>query len=408
MFKKVQIRSFKCFKDTDITLSNFHILIGPNASGKTTFLEIFSLVKDVVSHGIGPRGAIERRSSEIRELVFLGKGDRFEIALESPIPEKIAKTIRGNYDSIRYELRLGYLEGLGTGSLTENLWLIPTSQSSLFKESTPVVRERKPPNCKEIIRRKDPRKFDIFRAERAGNGRKEDWFTSFMLGIENSALASLPDDREIFPASVFFKEILRNAVTPVFLNVKAMRSPSRLDAPDSFETDGSNMAKVIYNLSKTNSEVFQRWLQHVRSFLPDIQSISAKKEEKGYYIIVTYSGGAQVPSWLLSDGTLRFLALTLLAYLDKPAVYLIDEPENGLHPLAIDGVYQSLSSLYESQVFIATHSPVLLGLAKKEEILLFKKEADGSVKIMPGQDHPVLKKWKEKPDMGTLFASGIL
>ena len=59
----------------------------------------------------------------------------------------------------------------------------------------------------------------------------------------------------------------------------------------------------------------------------------------------------------MSEGTLRLLALTVIAYLpDAGRIYLIEEPENGIHPLATEAVYQSLSSVYGSHVFITTHS----------------------------------------------------
>ncbi len=54
---------------------------------------------------------------------------------------------------------------------------------------------------------------------------------------------------------------------------------------------------------------------------------------------------SEVPSWLLSDGTLRLMALTLIAFasLPEPRTYLVEEPENGLHPLAIQVVSDVLS-----------------------------------------------------------------
>jgi predicted ATPase len=122
-----------------------------------------------------------------------------------------------------------------------------------------------------------------------------------------------------------------------------------------------------------------------------------------------FKEGLKLPSWMLSDGTLRFIALTLLAYLpltDK--IYLIEEPENGIHPKALEYVYQSLSSIYDGQIFIATHSPILLQLAKPNDILCFKLTEDGTTKIIKGDEHPVLKEWRKEVNLGDLFASGIL
>ena len=61
--------------------------------------------------------------------------------------------------------------------------------------------------------------------------------------------------------------------------------------------------------------------------------------------MLRYETGMDVPSWMASDGTMRLLALTLLAYLpDSREIYLLEEPENGVHPLALEAIRDSLSS----------------------------------------------------------------
>jgi predicted ATPase len=73
--------------------------------------------------------------------------------------------------------------------------------------------------------------------------------------------------------------------------------------------------------------------------------------------MIHYAGGVEVPQWMVSDGTLRLLALTLLAYLPGvQGVYLVEEPEVGVHPTAIETIIQSLSSVYEGQVLVTSHS----------------------------------------------------
>lgn len=59
--------------------------------------------------------------------------------------------------------------------------------------------------------------------------------------------------------------------------------------------------------------------------------------------MLKYINGLEIPLWLVSDGTLRMLALSLLAYLpDLTGIYLVEEPENGIHPQAVETVWQSL------------------------------------------------------------------
>ena len=86
----------------------------------------------------------------------------------------------------------------------------------------------------------------------------------------------------------------------------------------------------------------------------------------------------------------------------------MEEPENGVHPLAIETIYQSLSSVYDGQVLLATHCPLLVAVAKPSEVLCFSKDAAGATQIVSGDRHPRLSDWRGEVDLGTLFASGVL
>ena len=81
---------------------------------------------------------------------------------------------------------------------------------------------------------------------------------------------------------------------------------------------------------------------------------------------------------------------------------MIEEPENGIHPKAVESVFQSLSSVYRGQVLISTHSPLFLGLAEPARLLCFAKNASGAVDIVMGHRHPALKNWHGEIDL-TLF-----
>jgi predicted ATPase len=138
-------------------------------------------------------------------------------------------------------------------------------------------------------------------------------------------------------------------------------------------------------------------------------TVKEREEDRYRYLVVETREGRGLPSWLLSDGTLRLFALTLLAYLpEEKGIYMVEEPENGIHPAALEAVYQSLSSVYEGQVLCATHSPILLNMAKPEEILCFARAESGATVIVPGDRHPVLKEWRREVALGDLLASGIL
>jgi predicted ATPase len=168
---------------------------------------------------------------------------------------------------------------------------------------------------------------------------------------------------------------------------------------------------VVRQLREKEPQRFRRWLAHVQMALPNIEDITVREREvdRFLYLEARFREGLRLPSWMLSDGTLRFLALTLLAYLPtSDAVYLIEEPENGIHPKALELVFQSLSSVYEGQVLMATHSPLLLQLSEPKDLLCFALTPEGATDIVRGDQHPKLKEWRREVSLGELLAAGVL
>ena len=211
--------------------------------------------------------------------------------------------------------------------------------------------------------------------------------------------------------STWFRDLLEKGVQTFVLNSQVIRQPSPPGLGLRFATDGSNLPWVVAQLRKDEKR-FAAWLGHVRTALEDIKDIDTVElpDNKHRYLVIEYMNGARVPSWLASDGTLRLLALTIPAYLQHlEGTFLIEEPENGIHPRAIETVLQSLSSIYRSQVLVATHSTVALNMLEPNEVLCFAKDKAGATDIISGDRHPALRDWKKgEPDLGVLFAAGIL
>ncbi len=74
----------------------------------------------------------------------------------------------------------------------------------------------------------------------------------------------------------------------------------------------------------------------------------------------------------------------------------------------IEAVLQSLSSIYDSQVLVSSHSPVVLAQSKPDQILCARLSENGSTSIVSGTNHPQLKDWQGQVDLGALFAAGVL
>jgi predicted ATPase len=408
MIRRIQVLHYRSLKYIDVKLSNFQILIGPNASGKSTFLDVINLVRDILNNGLRP--AIEKRSSSFNELIYNQQGNGFEIALELEIPEDIKQKLEDkDYSLVRYEISLQTDDEKGIIINNENVWLL--KEASKEKEIVQIITFSK--KTKKISSHIPGWKIVI-----SGNSQGDYYKTEntnksivYKTGKSKTSLSGMPEDEERYPIALWAKSFLMEGVQFLQLNSSLMRWSCRPDSPVTLQTDGSNLPKVIRHLQKENPDFFIRWLKHIKAFLPDVEEIKVKEriDDRFLYLCIRYKNGLEIPSWLISDGTLRFLAQTIIAYLpERDQIYMIEEPENGLHPLAIEGIFQSLSSVYESQVLLATHSPVILNLAEPKQILCFSKTESGAVDIVNGQDHPILKNWKRGVDLATLHASGVL
>jgi predicted ATPase len=414
MLQQIEATNFRCFSHIQQPLNPFQVLIGPNATGKSTFLDVIAFLSECLNEG--PLQAIEKRTSNFANLLHKGGGQFFELAVVLSVPERLRKE-NPEYDRCRYQITIGQETKTETISiLSESFWLIKsdsplTRQKSNHQlllpvseeESASSQRRRVPAGWRTVVNKTEGGNY-YFKSETTG------WNFTLRLGPTKSALANLPEEEERFPIATWAKHQLMDGVRFLQLNSRQMRLPCAAFSPTDFALDGSNLPKVIQSVQRENENRFSNWLAHVRQALPDIEGILIRErpEERSLYLVLRYQQGYEVPSWMLSDGTLRLLALTLIAYVQKEeGIYLIEEPENGVHPTALEVIFQSLTSVYDSQVLLATHSPVLLSLAKPEQILCFRLE-EGAASIRTGSETPALQDWRGVPDMGVLFAAGVL
>ena len=426
MIRRIEAKNYRSLKYIDQSLGDFHVLVGPNASGKTTFMDVVSFLSDIVKLGIDQ--AIQQRSANYNDLTFSSEGGNIELALEINIPKDIQKSLKNRFDLIRYEMRFGLSEDTQEHAIKEEKVLL--LQSELANKSSDIDPDQRelfpeyktPPtsilnrkysggagNSYQLVIRKKPHGNDNFYDETyqaSGKG----WLPSFKLGIKRSALANLPADDTKFPASTWLQEFLFEGVQLFILDSLSIREASPPGQSKKFKPNGSNLPWVINDLKK-NEKQFRKWIAHVQTALPDIVDIDTveREDDRHRYLRVFYRGEIRVPSWLVSDGTLRLLALTLPAYLpDFTGVYLIEEPENGIHPKAVEAVFQSLSSVYNGQIMLASHSPVVLSLVRPEQVLCFAKTEEGVTDIVNGAEHPALRNWKGETNLSVLYAGDFV
>lgn len=419
MLSKIEALNYRCLRYVSQPLEAFHVLVGPNASGKTTFFEVVAFLSDLLSDGID--SAVRQVTPDPMDLMFARCGEKFELAVEAQVPQEID----GNWSdqrSIRYEVAIGIDAKTSEPSIiSESVQFVSGSsgiaplQKSLFPDVvTPpesLCQGKRRRSTKSIVRKNADSGKDNFYPEKKESGKGGGWVPSFQLGAKRSAFANLPEDSTRFPAATWFKEYLIDGIQNLVLDSQNMRLASPPGQSDRFATDGSNLPYVIERLRTKAPDNFSAWIAHLQTALPDIVDVHTleRPDTRFRHLEVTYDEGIRVPSWTVSDGTLRLMALTLPAFLpDVEGVFLIEEPENGIHPRAVETMFQAMSNVCDAQILVASHSPVILSIAEPSQILCFAKDSQGATSIVRGDQHPALVDWQHDISLGVLFASGVL
>ncbi|MGQ9651560.1 MAG: methylation-associated defense system AAA family ATPase MAD3, partial [Phycisphaerae bacterium] len=394
-------------------LDDFHVLVGPNASGKTTFLDVVAFLGDLVSGGL--EQVMGARTQNFQDLVWRRSGERIELAVELAIPpERRGEADRAGHDRVRYEVAIGFDPQTGTfGILAEKVLL---KQAPQLKPVERVLFPVEPESPESLITGKIVRNVKtVVNKVPGGNDNFYDetdkgWDHAFKLGLRKSALGNLPDDESKFPVATWLKGVLKEGVQRLVLNSSAMRKPSPPSLPRSFLPDGANLPWVIEGLRQQKPDRHHEWIAHLQTALPDLTDVKTivREEDRHRYLVACYRDGLEVPSWMASDGTLRLLALTVIPYVpEQNRVWLVEEPENSIHPLNLETVMQSLSSVYDGQVLVATHSPAILAMVDADKVLVFSRDESKGTRIIRGSEHPRLRDWKGEVSLGTLFAGGV-
>jgi len=429
LITRVEVLNYRMLRDVSQPLDRFRILVGPNASGKSTFLDVLRFIRDVLAPEKGPSGAVEERCRDIRELVWAGAGSAVQVAVDVALPADLLMECPA--PTFRYELEVGAPLGSGPATINaEALFFYPDGgvirpspeQPSMFPQLRPprssaleLDSRRRVPGRQKVVSKTRDSGRDYYQWKPPGLEGKQLWHQSFAVGRERTALFFIPraedDNEHYYEAPRWIRDFLVDRIVPVQLDVAAMREASSPLRQGPFRADGSNLPWAVLTLRQGYGRLFDDWLAHVRTILPEILDVQAivRDEDRHCYLAVRYEPNLEVPAWLVSDGTLRVLALTLLAYYPfGPSLFLIEEPENGLHPRAVEGLYESLSSMWRHQVLLATHSPALLRLANPNQVLCFSNAGESTTDIVCGEQHPRLREWRDEVNLADLNAMGVL
>lgn len=399
-----------------VALESFHVLVGPNASGKTTFLDALQFLADLLEAGV--EEAVASRAPSFLDLCFDSEKP-ISIAVEVNATEPVAHASKREKSEttsrLRYEVQVGIHPDDGLRVLRENLFILPQGEYEIqpslfgFGWGSEVIHDKTPSAWRKVVSKTAEGK-DYFRDERT------EWNNVFRFGLDRAALGSIPEDPNRFPLSISTRNLLREGIRTLVLDARRMRDPAPPGMKARMALDGSNLPYVARALKARDKVLFDQWVSHLSTAIEGLESVGVHERPEDKYLVLQaqFLGmhTEPVPSWMLSDGTLRLMALTLLSYAalpEVPEIYLIEEPENGLHPLAVQGAFEVLGDPPQNmQIFCATHSPVFLAHVQLDEALVFRRSPEGFAIVRHGGEVPELEKWSGQHNLSDLLATGVL
>ena len=188
-----------------------------------------------------------------------------------------------------------------------------------------------------------------------------------------------------------------------------MRKTAKIDDNRLLRRDGANLPPFLYLLRekhRASYDLIVRTVQRVAPFFDDFRLKPLELRPDSIKLEWRHKKSDQYfDASSLSDGTLRFIALVALFLQPeqyRPPVILVDEPELGLHPFALEVLAALIrQASVTNQVIVSTQSSLLLDHFQPEDILVADR-VDGGTKLRRLESEP-LAKWLEDYSLGQLW-----
>lgn len=389
---KTRISNYRNFDDLSVRLNDFNLLVGANASGKSNFVQAFQFLRDIVNHGledaISRQGGVEYlrniKIAESRPLLFhvVMRGDTKWLWL--PLGhDKFNVTIH----EIDYEFSLcengsGYAVDRDRMTLTYSSKDVAEKLSvSFFNRDGKLGIESTNPDVESALSFEG---VPIFR-EQPGGEEKTLLIESPLVGLY------------VQPALDWLSNIGIYDFDP-----KLPKRSTPISGPSELTIDGSNLA-IVLNKVLSDEESKRGFLNLSQDLLPFLSGVDVEKvADKSIFFKLKekYAEKADLPAFLISDGTINMIALIIALYFQEKRLSIIEEPERNIHPHLISKVMTMFrEASKKKQIIATTHNPEMVKQADLEHILLVKRDGRGFSKITKPADSEQIRIFLEN-EMG--------
>ena len=374
-FERLRVQGFRRLYDIEIEVHPLCVMIGANGCGKTSLLDVFSLLASSASGGLTKQIS---EFSGIGEILTVDRAHSLSLGIWMEAPPR---------EPLKYEL------SITPSGVTHEL-----TQELLTQQTDPNA----------------PAPFKHIQAHH-GNVR---YFVPDRNRLEHpewdhnpleTALSQVP---KMFREPEDFRSRLASSTYYHVLNVEA-RSPVRLPQPlrpaQLPGRDGEDLVSCLFYLRETDRDRFDAIEDTLRSAFAGFQRLDFPPVAAGTLAMTWKDANFSRPLYMhqLSEGTLRFLWLvTLLQSPGLTAVTLLDEPEVSLHPELLSllaGLLREAST--RTQLIVATHADRLVRFLDPHEVLTVDVAEDG-LSHTTWADQLDLDQWLEEYTLDEVWRLG--
>ena len=379
MITKIEIDGFKGFENFSMEFRPFTVIAGVNGVGKSNLFDAMRHLSYLVSKTL--RESFETERGSLFDLFTLypngERKDQISYAVEMLLPEYVedefSEREQLKYLRLRYELAVS-VDDEGKFQIEEERLTSIKRKNDAFLKAHKEIKEELPTlisgRSKPFIDTDRKRNgITISQDGNAGNKR-----TVSLKGAQRTVLSSITTVE--FPHAYAAKNMLQN-IHFLQLNPEKLRQSSKFAASPFLEPDGSNLAAMVARLRHDELDIEQMISNDLSSIIPSVGKFILREDNvrEEYVIVIEHIDKHEIPSKLLSDGTLRILALIAISYDPQfNGIIILEEPENGVHPGRIARIVELLQGMTETsdiasdakQVITNTHSSQLINIVNEK------------------------------------------
>jgi energy-coupling factor transporter ATP-binding protein EcfA2 len=379
VIQKVSFRNFKAYRSLDLELEPLTVLVGPNASGKTTLLEGLNLFSGVA------RGLLQGGKNYWPGPLVQSYG------IKAPVELSVAGSWEGTAGSAR-----------------------------AVSSQTPNSNSEEP-----FLEFKLSGEWDGGKCWAGGWDRNEN--------VNPRIISAISGDMPEVAVNQLRSVLSATTVLRFESGGLAEASYSEESVPQ-IHTDGSGLASVLAYLKLSQDEIFDEIELALKQVVPSVRRIRIERAEVvqtamrtisldeqshqipetrtlwGQRIVLDMKGAKGVPATDAGEGTLMALGLlTVLMGPERPRLVLLDDIEMRLHPAAQAKLIEVLRKIQqrgpELQIIATSHSPFILNYLDPKEVRMTFLAENGFARCEKLTAHPEFERWKDLMSPGEFWST---